>query len=56
MTSQLQMVNELVRKLEAEKFFGQLTFQFRRGQIEIIREEKTTKLFQGDTQNGRNNF
>jgi hypothetical protein len=43
---------EMLRKLEQDRFFGNVTLQFRAGDIEVIRKEETIKLHtQRDTYN-----
>lgn len=35
---------EMLRKLEQDRFFGNVTLQFRAGDIEVVRKEETIKL------------
>lgn len=51
--NQAQKINDLIRKCESERFFGQITLQFRSGQIELVRQESTFKLF-GDSRDQLN--
>ena len=51
--SPTEKVNELLKKLESEKFYGQLTLQYRAGAIELVRKEQTIK-FEGNNPNDRN--
>ncbi len=47
----MNKVLELLRKLEQERFFGNVTLQYRAGDIELVRKEETIKL--RDTYNDR---
>ena len=51
--SQLEQVNSLLKKLEAERFYGQLTIQYRAGAIELLRKEQTIRI-EGNNPNERN--
>lgn len=51
--SNIDKVNDLLRKLEAERFYGQLTIQYRAGAIEILRKEQTIKM-EGNNPHERN--
>jgi hypothetical protein len=51
--SATEKVNELMKTLETERFYGQLTLQYRAGAIELVRKEQTIK-FEGNNPNVRN--
>ena len=50
--SNIDKVNDLLKKLEAERFYGQLTIQYRAGAIEMLRKEQTIKM-EGNNPNDR---
>jgi hypothetical protein len=45
----------ILEKLEREQFFGRVEFQFRAGQIELVRKEETIKI-KGNTHDERNTW
>ncbi len=52
----VEQAQQLLRRLAAERFFGTIAFQFKRGEIILVREERTivpTDLPDGRTDHER---